>query len=299
LLRQQERIAMTIRFSAPFTLLAVMISTLPVRAVTLDDVMARLEVIQRDNAEMRKELTALRKAQHARAEPAAVTAGSTPAVTPTAMSYGSPADDTREYSGSYDWSGMYAGVNGGYAGGSERSTLRVTGVDFLDGSASYSGMFGGFQIGANVQYDSLVFGAEADLQAAAIGGRSHPYTDPSFAIPFLINNKLDSFATLRGRAGYAFDRVLPFVTGGVAVGHNTIEQTGQTGAPVTDSILHLGWVVGGGVEYAVNDDWTAKAEYLHMDFGAKAYLQDALVAGSDTVVRTNFDLLRFGVNRRF
>ena len=69
--------------------------------------------------------------------------------------------------------------------------------------------------------------------------------------------------TVRGRVGYAWDRVMPYVTGGLAVGDIEANQLGFAGVHDTN----VGWTVGGGVEAALAGNWTAKLEYLHVDLG--------------------------------
>src|SRR5207253_2641834 len=87
-------------------------------------------------------------------------------------------------------------------------------------------------------------------------------------------------ATFRGRAGYAANRALWYVTGGLAVGDTSFSRT-QTwnfvdGCAVdprngfqdchvgTASKTAVGAVAGVGVEYAFNGNWSAKLEYLHV-----------------------------------
>ena len=63
---------------------------------------------------------------------------------------------------------------------------------------------------------------------------------------------------------------LPYVTGGWAYGHGEISGTTTIGAASTSfsaSQDYSGWTVGGGVEWAFADHWSAKAEYLYIDFG--------------------------------
>ena len=74
-------------------------------------------------------------------------------------------------------------------------------------------------------------------------------------------------ATFRGRVGYAFDRFLPYVTGGGAYGD--IKATSRTGAGVAvpTSESNFGWTFGAGLEYAFLGNWTAKLEYLYVDLG--------------------------------
>jgi outer membrane immunogenic protein len=64
--------------------------------------------------------------------------------------------------------------------------------------------------------------------------------------------------------GYAFDRILVFATGGLALANVEVALTQPT---VSDSDVVGGWTVGAGIEFAFADNWTAKAEYLFVDFG--------------------------------
>ena len=68
---------------------------------------------------------------------------------------------------------------------------------------------------------------------------------------------------MRGRIGYAFDRVMPYVTGGLAVG----DVGAESAASPASSDTNVGWTVGGGVEAALAGNWTAKIEYLYVDLG--------------------------------
>jgi outer membrane immunogenic protein len=76
--------------------------------------------------------------------------------------------------------------------------------------------------------------------------------------------------TARGRIGYAWDRVLFYVTGGGAWANAGITVTGP-GATATEDRTIGGWTAGGGVEWAVWQSLTAKVEYLYVDFGNPAF----------------------------
>ena len=88
--------------------------------------------------------------------------------------------------------------------------------------------------------------------------------------------------------GYAFDRFLPFVTGGAAFGDikNNIATVG------TANQTKAGWTVGGGLEAAITGPWTAKVEYLYADLGS-----GAPVLGANASFKTN--IVRGGINYRF
>ncbi len=95
--------------------------------------------------------------------------------------------------------------------------------------------------------------------------------------PFFFETKLRSFGTFRGRLGYAFGPVLPYVTGGWASGRNTLTLLGTFDPDVAVSLsssetqVHTGWAIGGGLEFAFARNWSVKAEYLHLHLRAKRY----------------------------
>ena len=118
----------------------------------------------------------------------------------------------------YSWTGFYIGIQGGGGWSSVTQTdPRPFSSDRYQGTG---GMIGG-TVGFNVQWDYVVLGLEADggstwIKDATIG------TNPLFgncggAPPRCFSN-LKSLATFRGRAGVAMDNVLPYLTGGLAVG---------------------------------------------------------------------------------
>ena len=118
---------------------------------------------------------------------------------------------------SFDWSGVYVGVHAGASFGdysvTERSDWNKQGDEWDIGDTDF---IGGAQIGYNYQMDSVVIGVEADVGYLGLGDEatqpgSAPYGYDTFA-------KIDGggYATIRGRLGVAFDRFLPYVTGGIA-----------------------------------------------------------------------------------
>ena len=178
----------------------------------------------------------------------------------------------------YNWTGFYVGVNGG--GGWGRSTWSgATGTNSLNTSG---GLLGG-TIGYNYQMGQAVFGLEGDLDWSNIHGSS-------VAAPCTTSCETRNawLGTARGRIGYAFDRFMPFVTGGLAVGDikNSVAGVGSS------TSTKAGWALGGGIEAALSGPWTAKVEYLYADLG-----RGSSVLGSDT--RFNTNLVRAGINYRF
>jgi len=178
------------------------------------------------------------------------------------------------------WTGFYAGLNLGYSWGKADSSATLNGAQIFSDSLDVNGVIGGGQLGYNWQTGNVVLGIEADIQASGQKG------DKSAAFSFLVpgigtasettsyENKLTYLGTVRGRLGYAFDSWLLYVTGGWAYGHETLDATAAvtlnavTGtAAVSYSTNRSGWTVGGGVEMALNRNWSWKAEYLYVDLG--------------------------------
>jgi outer membrane immunogenic protein len=181
----------------------------------------------------------------------------------------------------YNWSGFYVGVNGG--GGWGTSNWNSAGSFDVSG-----GVIGG-TAGLNWQLGHAVLGLEGDVDWSSLKGST-----TSTLCPAGCTTNNDWLATVRGRAGYAFDRFLPYVTGGVAVGDIKASAPGFAGATQTNA----GWTAGGGVELALTNNWTAKAEYLHVDLGnMNCGFNCGVVAGNNVSIKS--DQVRGGVNFRF
>jgi outer membrane immunogenic protein len=206
----------------------------------------------------------------------------------------------------YNWTGFYAGLNlGGSWGSQDNSLTTLGGTTLLSNSDHLNGVIGGGQIGYNYQVNQWVLGLEADFQG------SGQKDDGSFFIPggvgavpgtsIAYTNKLDWFGTVRGRVGYAIDRWLPYVTGGFAYGHGQISGTTTIGATATSFSAnqdYTGWAIGGGVEWAFMNSWSAKIEYLYIDFGDGPTVP---VSATQTIVsgRMTDNIVRAGVNYKF
>jgi outer membrane immunogenic protein len=200
------------------------------------------------------------------------------------------------------WTGFYVGAHVG-AGWSttEWTLLNVPGAPPIPlGSLdSVSGFLGGLQIGANYQVDVMVFGVEADFSWAGLSGQT------CAALQDLVecNTKADRFGTLTGRFGIAADHALFYLKGGGAWVHDTFEinTIGPIAQPsVSDN--RRGWTAGGGVEYALPRNWSAKLEYDFMDFGTSRYTFNLLPTALgvvDTDVKQRIQVVKFGLNYRF
>ena len=171
----------------------------------------------------------------------------------------------------FTWTGFYAGVNARYGWGSQKGTADAA-------YGSLSGAQVGGTAGYNYQMGQIVLGMEGDWDWSNAKNTNGAYI-----------SKQTSIATARGRIGYAVDRVLLFTTGGYAGGN--VERT--FGATST-SDWHNGYALGGGMEYAITNNVSAKAEYLYTDLSSKT---DAASLPSRAGLTQN--TVRMGVNYRF
>jgi outer membrane immunogenic protein len=214
----------------------------------------------------------------------------------------------------YNWTGFYIGLNAGYSWGRQDNDLvaTATGTTIFSNSDHLNGFIGGGQIGYNWQVNQWVLGLEADFQGSGQKGDGTFFiaaipgieTVGTPAITFNYTDKLDWFGTVRGRIGYAMGATgnwLPYVTGGWAYGHGEISGT-TTSLGVATSFSgsqdYSGWTVGGGVEWAFLNNWSAKVEYLYIDFGDGPTVP---VSATRDIVsgKMTDNILRAGLNYKF
>ena len=192
----------------------------------------------------------------------------------------------------YNWSGFYVGVHGGYGWGDLNSAT-------LGGSSDIDGWFGGGQIGWNWQGagSPWVFGIEVDSAFAKI---ENDTTVAAGAVVANAFSEIDYFGTARARLGYAFDRTLIYATGGLAWANNEIGVS--VAAPgfvagATSSNMHVGYAVGGGVEWALSPNWSAKVEYLYLDLGSEDYFGGTGNGGFEADLQAH--TVKVGLNYKF
>jgi outer membrane immunogenic protein len=149
------------------------------------------------------------------------------------------------------------------------------------------GWFAGGTLGYNLQRGQWVVGVEADLSWADLRGK----TEEANCMLVLgdCRTTIDWFGTLRARAGILINpTALVYATGGFAWAG--IEHRDFNGN--RSDTKKSGWTIGGGVEAAIGGNWTAKAEYLYLDFGqtpAAGIIHD----------HVHVHILRVGLNYRF
>jgi outer membrane immunogenic protein len=226
----------------------------------------------------------------------------------------------------FTWTGVYVGLNAGYGFGEQKTTtigtagfsaLAPLGIAPVSLNTGGNGFMGGAQAGANFQFGSIVTGLEADVQYVDQAKTARFTGNPVLgtALTTSASSELKWLGTLRGRVGFAADRLLVYGTGGLAFGE--VEASGSvTGvaAPAlawtgSNKATKTGWAAGGGVEYAFTDNISLKAEYLYYDLGRSTFTASgnaavrgtAALNGVDYVGRTETkgSIVRGGVNYRF
>jgi outer membrane immunogenic protein len=194
--------------------------------------------------------------------------------------YQTPMAPVPVYRAFYSWTGFYLGINGG--GGWGRS--QWDGINPFD----VSGGFIGGTVGYNWQIGHVVLGAEGDIDWSGIDGTTTVLCPPG------CTTRNYWLATVRGRLGYAWDRFLPYVTGGLAVGDISAKIPGLPGGSITNA----GWTIGAGVEVGIVSNVSIKAEYLFVDLADfNCGLNCGLLPNANVSFYSN--LFRGGLNVRF
>jgi len=145
-----------------------------------------------------------------------------------------------------NWSGFYIGAMGGYAAEASSDPLAI------------KGGFAGGTVGYNWQFGTIVAGIEADGAWADV-------SQSTSLLGVTATAKADSLATVRGRVGVAFDQVLLYGTGGLALADTKVSAS-ALGVTISDSHTQTGWTLGAGVEWMFLPHWSLKAEYLYRRF---------------------------------
>ncbi len=185
----------------------------------------------------------------------------------------------------YSWTGCYIGVSAGgkWARAEDAVVIPgVTGAGLVVPTAGVaitqepSTWLAGGQAGCNMQSGNWVFGVEADAHAQRW---SSLYTlGAGQPIPFVTGDQFgvrsDWQASVRGRVGYAMDRTLFYVTGGVAFTElqsytNWIPFTIFPGTIAYDRQIAFGGTVGAGIEYAWTNNFTVGVEGRYTWYGTE------------------------------
>ena len=240
-----------------------------------------------------------------------------PAVLAADLTVKAPAPPAASY---FSWAGPYVGLHAGYAWSADpgvgcsvmptgsESPCTDAGVFLGAPDVSAKGFMGGVQLGYNWQVSNWVFGIETDFSGMDVHDAAHfATTDPNYANA-QVSSRYDWLGTTRGRAGFVMDRALIYATGGFA--YARLSQTYADGNPVhaaSTSGVRTGWTVGAGLQYALDQNWSIKGEYLYVNL-QNTNLTSVLDQGSPPIAppttsafnfKNDLNIVRFGLNYRF
>jgi outer membrane immunogenic protein len=242
----------------------------------------------------------------------------------------------------YSWTGCHVG---GHIGGAwDRTTYSDPGTvvqpfpPFLTSphqnfagpgqgfSANSQGAFlGGVQAGCDYQFAShWVIGIGGDVSWTNLSSVTNdPFFGGKNGNPVVFSARTNEIATLTGRVGYAWDKVLFFGKGGGAYAHDKYAVNNSlginnaffgcdngnaagafVGCNTAGSADRWGWTAGVGVEWAFATNWSAMIEYDHYGFDTKTLQMNVLnssfaVTPANLNVRHDIDTVKVGINYRF
>jgi outer membrane immunogenic protein len=188
----------------------------------------------------------------------------------------------------YDWSGIYLGIQGGWKFGED--DYEVTGADT---SFDVDGPMIGGHVGGNMQMGNFVFGVEGDGEWADVDGTFTAGNGDE------VSTTIEWQASVRGRVGLAWDRLLIYGTGGAAFAgtENRIFDAG-TATEETEDDTRFGWTAGAGVDVGLTQNLSAGVEYRFTDLGDEDY--DSAIFPADTFTSDlSYHAVRGRVSYRF
>jgi outer membrane immunogenic protein len=224
-----------------------------------------------------------------------------------------PLKSETPFAARFTWTGCYLGghLGGGFAHKDIADPAQLVQDSFLGPgsttgittvSPAPKGVVIGGQIGCDYQFaPSWLVGIEGAASGSTMKASRTvglPLGNPDTA---LVQAKTDFLTSVTGRLGYAFDNVLLYAKGGVAMAADRYDVTGSfAGAPFGFVGLEnrFGWTAGGGVEWAFSPHWSASVEYDYYRFG------HSVIAMSDPTnvflgnvdVRQNIQVIKVGAN---
>jgi outer membrane immunogenic protein len=223
-----------------------------------------------------------------------------------------------------NWTGFYIGGDiGGAWSHSDSSWFALPsaatfGVNSTGGSNDGSGFLGGVHLGYNYQFaPAWVAGLEGDWTwTHTRGSNTQPWTAFGTTAPIgggaatTMSSTADWLASVRGRFGYLVTpTVLAYATGGAAWGRVHDSATASDPglgylAATSFGTTADGWVVGGGLEWAMTRNWSVRGEYLYYRLYSA---QTAIVPAAGFAANpssfswgdTNVNVVRAGLSYKF
>jgi outer membrane immunogenic protein len=268
--------------------------TLPINrsaAATIDDVLARVEKLEKENRVMRQENASIRRenltlrnrmrrleagTQTASVAPQSAAPASVALARGASYAASAPVYKTPPLTaGPKSWTGFYIGGQVGAGRSIAEPFLGATALfavpptpPFFQSpvSSGLDGVFGGGQIGGNYQIGPLVLGLEGELIASNSAG-----TQACWTSGVACNSRIKSVSTVTGRVGGAVDNALVYIRGGIARAKYSFEldiYSSRTIPTNTVEATPRGWIGGAGIEYGFSPNWSGTIEYDYLSFDA-------------------------------
>lgn len=225
----------------------------------------------------------------------------------------------------FSWTGFYIGGSVGFGSGTteNKADLEITEGDrpkefdilsrggegqgfsfpLVDEDTDLNGGVYGLHVGYNLQRGHMVYGLEATISGAEFDSS----TSCGLLALFKCESDLDYYGTVVARLGYAVDKTLFYVVGGLAYGEVnndlSLEALGFKLPLVNESDTAVGWTAGVGIEHAMTKNFIVRIEYAHIDLGDNDASKTFDLRGVDLKVsnRTDleFDTIRIGASYKF
>lgn len=185
------------------------------------------------------------------------------------------------------WSGLYLGVNAGYAWGNADWYYPYYGTST---STDLNGAILGGHIGYNKQIGNWVLGIEASLSGSNADGKA---SCPNMY--YECTSELNWLLLAGPRLGYAFDRTMVYATGGYALASvNTSTIPAINGYSKDQD--HSGWSIGGGIEHQITPNLVLGAEYVHVELGTET---STVPSYADREITPDLDIVRGRLSYKF
>ncbi len=195
----------------------------------------------------------------------------------------------------HDWTGFYVGAQVGYASG----TTAAKDDGYPSSDIDFEGTLGGITLGYNHKINNFVVGVEGDYSFGDVSGSGNGGGNWGCGSTDTCTFEVNELGTLRVRVGYNMGSMLPYLTAGIAFGETSGRLSGECpGAEWCGDDTQTGWTAGAGAEFAINTNWSAKAEYLYVDLGSSKFG----TGNGGSGFQADFDEIhigRVGLNYRF
>ncbi|MBA8837073.1 outer membrane protein [Ochrobactrum sp. RH2CCR150] len=194
---------------------------------------------------------------------------------------------------SFNWSGGYIGGQVGYGFGKTKFSPMI-------GDLRPRGFLGGIYAGYNFDVgNNVILGIDGDFSGAEIN-RTGIGSDPTTTAS--VKTDLQWSGAIRPRIGYAINRFMPYIAGGVAFGSikDTLSVTSTNPSSqrsLTQKKTQTGWTIGGGVDYAATDNVILRLEYRYTDFRKRDL--DTGMASTTLQQKLTTNDIRLGVAYKF